>query len=109
KWKIPRRGGCPHPPGGAKLRPVGKESRMAEQSLPPEIQPPGELRSPARTRASGPTWFYMEDCVPGCLGAYFEAHLACSCLACKTPSRPKLPSARAWELSLKVSGGASVP
>src|SRR5271170_3439764 len=46
---------------------------------------------------------------PGCCGAYFEAHLACSCLAWKTPSRPRLPSARAWELSLKVSGGGSLP
>src|SRR5208283_775500 len=45
---------------------------------------------------------------PG-FGAYFDAHLACSCLAWKTPSRPKLPSARACESSLKVSGGASVP
>src|ERR1019366_9447768 len=45
---------------------------------------------------------------PGC-GAYFDAHLACSCLAWKTPSRPKLPSAKACESSLKVSGGASVP
>ena len=42
-------------------------------------------------------------------GAYFDAHFACSCLAWNTPSRPKLPSARACDSSLKVSGGASVP
>ena len=30
-------------------------------------------------------------------------------VARKTPSRPNLPSASTWALSLKVSGGASVP
>jgi hypothetical protein len=43
----------------------------------------------------------------GCCGIYLEAHLACSCLAWKTPSRPKLPSASACELSLKVIGWRS--
>src|SRR5271155_5565652 len=47
--------------------------------------------------------------VPGCCGAYFDAHLACSALAWKTPSGPILPSARACDSSLNVSGGASVP
>src|ERR1700716_422305 len=44
---------------------------------------------------------------PGC-GAYFDEHLACNCLAWKTPSRPKLPSAKRCEPSLKVSGGRYV-
>src|SRR6185312_2478589 len=44
-----------------------------------------------------------------CWGAYLEAHLAWISLAWKTPSRPKLPAASACALSLKVSGGASVP
>src|SRR6476620_1078980 len=46
---------------------------------------------------------------PGFAGAYLDAHFACSALAWNTPSLPKLPSASAWELSLKVSGGGSVP
>ena len=45
----------------------------------------------------------------GVAGAYLLAHLACRTLAWKTPSRPYEPSASAWESSLKVSGGASVP
>ncbi len=45
---------------------------------------------------------------PGfCAGAYFDAHLACSSVAWKTPSRPKVPMASACALSLKVSGGGS--
>src|SRR5579884_2640751 len=48
-------------------------------------------------------------CCPGCAGAYFDAHLAWSCVAWKTPSRPKVPIASAWELSLNVSGGGSSP
>src|ERR1700736_4517574 len=46
------------------------------------------------------TWVMSLAGAPGFWGAYFDAHLACSCLAWKTPSRPKLPSAKAWELSL---------
>jgi len=41
----------------------------------------------------------------GCCGIYLEAHFACSCLAWKTLSRPKLPSASACELSLKKGIG----
>src|SRR5262249_16428389 len=41
--------------------------------------------------------FGADDAWPGwpCLGAYFEAHLACNCFAWKTPSRPSVPSASA--------------
>jgi hypothetical protein len=46
---------------------------------------------------------------PGAAGAYLLAHLACSWVAWKVPSRPKVPMARAWESSLKVSGGGSAP
>src|SRR5262249_18015576 len=47
-------------------------------------------------------------CAPApCCGAYLEAHLAWSSLAWNTPSRPNSPTASAWALSLKVSGGGS--
>ncbi len=46
---------------------------------------------------------------PGWAGAYLLAHLACSSVAWKTPSRPMVPSASAWESSLNVSGGGSDP
>jgi hypothetical protein len=52
KFMCLRRGRCPYPPAGAKLR------RFC--SMRPQTS--GELRSPARTRASGPTWFVLAKC-----------------------------------------------
>src|SRR5690348_7562857 len=62
--------------------------------------------------APGSAWLIVLAGAAGafcCWGAYLEAHLAWISLAWKTPSRPKLPAASACALSLKVSGGASVP
>ena len=47
--------------------------------------------------------------VAGLAGAYFDAHLAWSCVAWKTPSWPYIPTASAWASSLNVSGGGSTP
>ncbi len=49
--RSPRRGGCPHPPDPAK---PGKGLRGTNETGTNKTR--GELRSPARTRASGPTW-----------------------------------------------------
>src|SRR5208282_2508593 len=95
-------------PGCGKQLTQGYPGEIARQKPESKIKIQFDVKEGCRTcvtllLGSACIWF------PGCCGAYFEAHLACSALAWKTPSRPKLPSASACESSLKVSGGASVP